>query len=71
MLICAGIYFFFVIVLCVLSAVTTTFVMQLHIRAESVPVTNMAPWVSCYCTNKRSHNLVKSSVLYLSGICWH
>lgn len=53
-----GMYFFFVIVLCVLSAVTTTLVMHLHFRAESVPLTNMAPWLkviickrlaSCLC----------------------
>jgi len=48
---CTGIYFFFVIVLCVMSAVTTALVMQLHIRAESVPVTRMTPWVSDFARN--------------------
>ena len=55
-LFCAGIYFFFVIVLCVLSAITTTFVMHLHNRAESTQVTSMAPWVSCFKTKTLGNN---------------
>ena len=44
--VCAGMYVTFVIVLCVLSASSTTLVMYMHIRAESIPVIGMTPWVS-------------------------
>ena len=48
----AGIYFLFVIVLCVLSATSTSLVMYLHIRAYSVHIVSMAPRVSRYSNNE-------------------
>jgi len=47
-------YFLFVMGLCVLSLMSTIYIMHINMCADSVPVTTMPAWVCIYYISRES-----------------